>query len=51
MGLANGKAPQCSDLREIPTQHEPLSDARTPLAAFLSILLIFRCSPSPTSGM
>jgi hypothetical protein len=30
---------------------EPLSEARTMLGGFFSILLIFRCSPPPSSDM
>ena len=37
--LANGKAPTVLDLRKFVLRVEPLSDVRTPLADFFSILL------------
>jgi hypothetical protein len=47
----SSKAATSEEARRTLRYVEPLSEARTMLAGFFSILLILRCSPLPTSGM
>jgi hypothetical protein len=48
---STGKAAASEEARCTLRYVEPLREARTPLADFFSVLLIFRCSPSLTSAM